>query len=166
MPSNEMKWSDARRILAVELREQDVPIAQIEQATGAKRSTVFAWLKKAREQGVEALVRGYAKREGKLSAPQRQDLGELLDQGALAAGFPDEQWTGHRVVELIHAHFGVTYHFKSIPRLLDELGFSWQKPQTRDPRRDEDAIETWVREEWPRLQKKSSRRRRDPGLCR
>ena len=79
----------------------------------------------------------------------------MLEEGPHAHGFEDPRWTAARVGELILAQFGVAYHRATVSRVLKDLGFSWQKPETRELCRDEQAIETWVHEMWPEVEKKS-----------
>jgi hypothetical protein len=46
----------------------------------------------------------------RLSPEQWQQLGDLLQAGALAWGFDTERWTVRRVAEVIRERFGVTYN--------------------------------------------------------
>lgn len=155
MPANDMKWSDARRVLAVELHEKGRELEDIMDILEASRTSVYEWLKRAREDGVESLVRTYKPRELKFSTEHHEPLMNLIDQGAQAHGYEDERWTQARVQKLIQDHFSVDLHLSSVARILHELGYSWQKPTTREPRRDEDAVRTWVQQTWPELEKKS-----------
>jgi transposase len=51
----------------------------------------------------------------------------LLLEGAQAAGFHTDQWTGPRVAELIERRFGVRYHVGYVGRLLQELDWSLKR---------------------------------------
>ena len=157
MPANNLKWSDARRILAVELHEDGMDVQDIMPIVKAAESTIYQWIQRASLEGKDSLVRTYTPRETKLARAQREQLATMLDEGPLAHGFDDARWTSSRVRDLILSEFGVSYHISTVCVLLGELGFSWQKPETRELRRDEDAIETWVKETWPEVEKKSSR---------
>jgi transposase len=81
-------------------------------------------------------------------------LPELLKMGAEYFGFVGEVWTGKRVVQVIHNHFGVRYHPEYVPRLLRSIGWSLQKPARRAIQRDEAKVERWKQEEWSALRKK------------
>lgn len=157
MPAKDLKWSDARRILAVELYEDGMDVRDIMPVVKAAESTIYQWIQRAEIEGKDSLVRTYKPREPKLGHAQRDQLAQMLDQGAQAHGFEDARWTSTRVRDLIVSEFGVTYHISTVCALLGDLGFSWQKPETRELRRDEEAIETWVKETWPEVEKKSSR---------
>ena len=91
----------------------------------------------------------------------KQALVKKLEEGAVAVGFPTEQWTQARVKQVIEREFGVRYHQNYISRLLADLGWSVQKPETRAMERDEDLIRAWLSQDWPRIKKSSAARRRD-----
>src|SRR5204863_7728957 len=55
--------------------------------------------------------------------------------------------------KVIRREFGVSYHPARVSRLLRRLGLSLQKPSRRANQRDEEAIERWKEERWPRLKK-------------
>ena len=57
------------------------------------------------------------------------------------------------MAELIESRFGVGYHVDHVGRLLDQLGWSPQKPARRALERDEVAIGNWVKQDWPRVKK-------------
>ena len=49
--------------------------------------------------------------------------------------------------------FGVRYHPDHIGRLMHTLGWTPQKPERRALERDEEEIERWKQEDWPRIKK-------------
>jgi transposase len=55
---------------------------------------------------------------------------------------------------LILDRYGVRYHNHHVPRLLNQLGFSVQRPRKRLARADADAQATWVRDRLPEIKKK------------
>ena len=77
----------------------------------------------------------------------------MLLEGAREPGYPTDLWTCPRVADLIRKRFGVDYHVDHIGRLLRSLGFSTQKPQRRAVERNEEEIQRWVAEDWPRIKK-------------
>jgi len=82
-----------------------------------------------------------------------EQLEEILLEGAESSGYPSDLWTCRRVAEVIDARFYVRYHPGHVARLLHRLGWSPQKPQRRAVERNEEAIQTWVKHEWPRVKK-------------
>jgi transposase len=152
-------WREARRIRALELKQQGWKQRDIAAAFGVTEGAVSQWLKRAAAGGVEALRRGDGRgAKPKLQSEQWKRLIECLEQGAKAFGFADEVWTQPRVAWLIEREFGVKYHPSHVGRLLKQLGWSRQQPLIRASQRDEAAISRWSSETWPQLEKKRVRR--------
>ena len=78
----------------------------------------------------------------------------LLLRGARAHGHATDLWTTARVARVIFREFRVRYHRAHVGRLLHGLGWSVQKPERRALERNEERIEHWKREIWPRIKKK------------
>ena len=143
---------------------EDGEMSQVEIARhlGVTRAAVSKWKKQLAEGGSEALqARKATGRPPKLDEVAKQILLRKLKEGAIAAGFPTEQWTQARVKKVIKQEFGVSYHQNYISRLLDDLGWSVQKVDPRAMERDEELIRAWLSRDWPRMKKSAAARRRD-----
>jgi len=92
-----------------------------------------------------------------LGVTRKAQIPGLLKQGAEAYGFRGEAWTRERVSQVIRREFGVTYTPRHVGRILQDLGWSPQKPISRASQRDEEVIQRWTQERWPELQKKPKR---------
>jgi transposase len=90
----------------------------------------------------------------RLSPAQRDQLLELLTQGAEAFGFQGAVWTQPRVATLIRDRFGVSYDPSQVGRILKACGWSSQQPVHRATQRDEAAIRRWREERWPQIKKR------------
>jgi transposase len=77
----------------------------------------------------------------------------LLLKGPIAHGYRTNLWTTARIAEVIEGEFGVRYHRDHVGRLMHSLHWTHQKPETRAVERDEEAIQRWKREQWPRVKK-------------
>ena len=153
----ERREEGIRLLQAGELRQ-----AQIARQLGVSEATISKWKKVLEQSGPAALqARKASGRPPKLSVVQKEQLVEKLKQGAMAAGFPTEQWTQARVKKVIEQEFGVYYHCDYISRLLKGLGWSVQKLDPRAIERDEELIQAWLRQDWPRIKKRTASRRRD-----
>ena len=152
-----------RRAEAVRLLEAgEMKQVEIARHLGVTEAAVSKWKRQLAEEGPQALqMRKATGRPPKLDEAAKQALGKKLEEGAVAAGFPTEQWTQARVKQVIEREFGVVYHQNYISRLLDDLGWSVQKPDTRAIERDEDLIRAWLSRDWPRIKKGAAARRRD-----
>src|SRR3979411_3033616 len=95
-------WREGRRMRAWELHEQGWKQKDIAAALGVTEGAVSQWLKKAREQGIEAVQHHPAPGAiPKLSPEQQSQLPALLAKGAEAFGFRGEVWTTERVAQMI-----------------------------------------------------------------
>src|SRR5215216_1555203 len=159
LSSEATNWRAGRRLRALELKERGWKQTQIADALGVSEGAVSQWMKRAREEGVEALRhKPPPGAPSRLSEDQRAKLPELLAQGAQAHGFKGEVWTCERVAVLIRREFGVSYHPAHVSRVVRALGLSLQKPQRRAEQRDEEAIEHWKEKKWPSLKKDDMKR--------
>jgi transposase len=146
-----LEW---RRMRAWELAKEGWTPRAIAEAFGVSRSIVCRWLRRATMGGKDALKQRVATgRPRQLTTEQRQQLPELLKQGAQAFGFRGDVWTAERVAILIKREYGVKYHPSHVGRLLREIGWTVQRPVTRATQRDEEAIDKWKTERWPELKK-------------
>jgi transposase len=143
------------------LKEQGWQQKDIATALDVSEGAVSQWLKRGREQGVEALTahppKGVTPR---LTAEQKAQIPDLLATGAEAYGFRGDVWTASRVAQVIVRTFGVRYHRDHVGRLMREAGWSRQKPVERASQRNEEAIKKWSQERWPEIKKKPIRRKR------
>ena len=154
-PKGSPEELERRRRRALELLERGLWPGEVAERVGVDRRSVRRWKAAYRDRGPEALKAKPAPgRPPKLTQNERQELQELLLEGAQAAGFDTDLWTCPRVAKLIRKHFGVCYHVDHIGRLLRSLGWSPQRPQRRALERDEARIRGWIKEEWPRIKKK------------
>ena len=153
--TSRLDWREGRRRRAWELDQQGWKQHDIAAALGVTPGAVSQWLKRAREEEVEALRRHPAPGPApKLTREQLAQLPALLACGAEAYGFRGQVWTCKRVGEVIRRTFGVTYHPAHVSRLLHALRQSMQRPVARATQRDEAAIRAWWQERWPALEKK------------
>jgi transposase len=144
------------------LEQGDLKQVEIARHLGVTEAAVSKWRHQLEAQGAQALALHKASgRPPKLSAANRQGLVEKLKAGAIAAGFPTEQWTQARVRQVIQRDLGVDFHPNAISRLLDGLGWSVQKVESRALERDEALIDAWLKNDWPRLKKSAAARRRN-----
>lgn len=142
------------------LRAGKLTKAEIARQLGVSRATVSAWAKAIEAGGLKRLrQRKSSGRPSKLTAEIRKKLKRLLDRGALAAGFPTDRWTLVRVSELLKKEFDIDYHPNSLRRVLDQLGYSVQKPLPRAAERDEELVKAWLTKDWPRIKKEAAARR-------
>ena len=140
LSSQAKDWREGRRLRAFELKEQGWKQTEIADALGVTEGAVSQWMKRAREEGVQALRhKPPPGAPPRLSEDERAKLPELVAQGAEAHGFRGEVWTCERVAQVIWREFGVRYHPAHVSRLLassDSLCKSpnvWPTRETKMP---------------------------------
>lgn len=142
------------------LKEGKLSKAEIARQLGVTRGSVTVWAKALEAGGLRNLrQRKSSGRKSKLTAEVKRKLKRFLDRGALAAGFPTDRWTLVRVSELLKKEFGISYHPNALGRVLDDLGYSVQKPLPRAAERDEELVKAWLAKDWPRIKKGAASRR-------
>ena len=124
-------------------------------ALGVSAQTASRWHRAWLDGGREALVgAGRAGRVRKLTDAQLAQVAEALGKGPRANGFATEMWTLARVGEVIEKVSGVRHSQTQTWTILRErLGWSRQRPARRAVERNEEAIATWAKQEWPRVKK-------------
>lgn len=121
-------------------------------------AAVCQWVKARRSGGDEALrAKPHPGRPPALNAKQLAQLEKLLLRGPTRYGYRTELWTLRRVAEVIVEQFGVEYDPSGVWHVLRRMGWSCQKPERRARERDEDAIATWRKTDWPRIKKSTKR---------
>ena len=121
---------------------------------GVQRGAINKWLRWYEVEGVDGLCTGKAPgRAPRLTDAQREELAKIIEDGPLAAGYQSGVWTGPMIRDLIEQRFGVRYHKHHIPRLLNQMGFSVQRPRRKLVKADPTQQDRWQRYTYPRLKK-------------
>jgi transposase len=144
-----------RRLHAAEMFERGKRQADVVMALGVSAQTASRWYRAWQERGRAGLAgAGRAGRRRKLSDDQLAAVAAALAEGPRANGFPTEMWTLARVADVIERISGVRYSQTQTWAVLRErLGWTRQRPARRAVERNEEAIATWVKEDWPRIKK-------------
>ncbi len=143
-----------RRRRALALLDEGFSLNAVGRRIECNPSSVMRWRDARRQGGDSALqVRFSPGRPLKLAAAQRKRLVRLLLKGPMAAGYRTNLWTTARIAKLVESQFGVSYHPDHIGRLMHSQGWTPQNPERRALERDEEEIERWKQENWPRIKK-------------
>ena len=126
---------------------------------GVTPSSLRRWRRLAR-QGDGLAAKPALGPKPRLTDQQLAALEALLNEGAVAHGWPNHLWTSKRVAVLIQRHFGVRYHPDHVRRLLNRrLRWTSQKPQKRARERNVKEVERWIADDWPRIIRQAFQRR-------
>lgn len=157
-----MRETDARRLThneLTELRKRGVsavqdgqPATLVAKVLGVQKSTLFGWLARYRRGGWSALdARKRGGRPPKLTGKMLQWIYETVMKDPRQMKFPFALWTSIMVAELIRRQFHIRLSKASVCRLLNQLGFSPQRPLWRAFQKDAALVEKWVKEEYPKI---------------
>jgi len=151
------KTREEIRIRAVRRVEAGESPEVVVKALGFHRSCIYEWLAKYREGGEEALrTRKIPGRPPKLNGRQLKRIYDLVTRkNPLQLKFEFALWTRQMVRELIRREFGVRLSEVSVGRLLRKLGLSPQRPLRRAYQQDPEAVERWLREEYPEIKQRA-----------
>ena len=140
---------ERRRLAAGEDLRSGMKESDVARKYGVNPSSVTRWKQMLEKEGMEGLKRRKAPgNKSKLSEDQRNELKEIILQGAAEYGYKTDLWTLRRVAEVIKKEFDVSYHFRSLSDVLHRMGLSPQKPARRASERSQAAVQTWLEEQW------------------
>ena len=151
---------EQQRFNAARMSEHGIEPRIIAASLGFDDQTVRRWLREYRRGGMDALkARLHPGPVPRLSDQQKQQLPQLLSQPpsvyateAECAGLAGALlWTTARIATLIKSRFGVSYHPSHVGQMMHELDYSQQLPHKQPKRRDQQKIDQWRREQWPRI---------------
>lgn len=145
---------EQRRREAARLLRGGLGQAAVARRLAVSPAAVCIWARRLKRHGVKALrARPRTGRPPRLSPRQWQQVGKVLERGAVAAGFGTDRWTLQRVALLIRQSYGVRYHPNYLAEPLRTLGFSPQQPRPVARERDEALVLAWLRRDWPSIKK-------------
>jgi transposase len=149
---------ESRRQLAVARVNEGWAQKDVAAFLGVHPVTVAKWVARHRADGDEGLKAKPTPGRPRFltEAHERQVLG-WLNEPPTKHGFDTDLWTARRVAELIRKKFGVRFHPNYLREWLTQRNHTPQKPARRARQRDQAAIDRWVAEDWPRIQKRRPR---------
>jgi transposase len=149
---------EARRITAVRRVSQGWAQKDVASFLGVHPVTVAKWVARHRADKDDGLKAKPTPGRPRFLAPdQEQKVLGWLAESPTKHGFDTDLWTARRVAELILRKFGVRFHPNYLREWLSRRNCTPQKPARRAGQRDQAAIDRWVAEDWPRIQKRRAR---------
>jgi transposase len=135
----------ARRLLGIAAAYDGLSRAEAAMIAGMDRQILRDWVRRFNEEGPEGLVNRRAPgNPRRLTSEQEAELAQIVEGGPAAAGLAHlARWRCADLKALIKARWGVTYHERTIGKLLDRLGFSHITTRPRHYRQDPEAMETF-----------------------
>ena len=153
---------EERRRQVVGLRESGLTYAAIAAQVGLTENGVSGICRRYAERGLAGLVsgpRGPAAGTGRfLSARQEAAVQELICQHLPdALGLPYALWSRAAVQALVLQRYGVRLAVRSMGRYLARWSFTAQKPLRRAYEQSAEAVQRWLRQDYPAIQARAKR---------
>jgi len=146
---------EARRITAVRRVGEGWAQKDVASFLGVHPVTVAKWVARRRADKNNRLkAKPTPGRPRLLTDDQEPKVLGRLNASPTKHGFATDLWTASWVAELILQKFGVRSHPSYLREWLTERNYTPQKPARRARQRDQAAIDRWVAEDWPRIQKR------------
>ncbi|MFJ1975593.1 winged helix-turn-helix domain-containing protein [Streptomyces sp. NPDC087903] len=144
------------RFEAAELFMQGVTPPQVARRLRVSRKSAYAWHARWRAGGLEALrSKGASGQPSRMKPGWRAWLAAELEKGPAAHGWvEDQRWTLARISTVIARRFHVRFSPAQTWRILHQMGWTVQVPVRRAAERDDDAVTGWIRETWPRVERR------------
>lgn len=153
-PHGKPQTLEKRRRLAVRLLKQGHTYRSVAQELNASLSSVVRWYQAYKKNGRKGLKpTPNTGRPCLLSGYQKKSLVRVLVKGPLEAGYSTDLWTLKRIGQIVQKNFRVRYCTGNLWNLMNDLGWSCQKPQKRARERREQAIRYWKHHVWPHIKK-------------
>jgi transposase len=150
--------SEHLRMMAVRrvVEEGERP-SEVMRSMGLHRTSVYRWLKTYSKSGYEGLKSTKAQGpEPKLTEKQCAKVrGWIIGKDPRQYGFDFGLWTRRLVQEMIAQRFGVSVSLATVGAILARLGITPQKPLRRAYERDPQAVEQWVKQDYPKLRRRA-----------
>lgn len=153
---------EKRRIAVHAVLKRGMSKSQAADLVGVTPQAVRNWLKAHAKGGTSALAaRKRGRRQGEkrsLSSEQAAVIADLVrDHCPDQLKLPFYLWTRAAVAKLIEERFGIVISEKTAGRYLKEWGFTAQKPARRAYQQDPEAVDRWLKEEYPAIQAEATR---------
>jgi transposase len=149
---------EARRRLAVQRVEDGWSQREVAAFLGVHPVTVAKWMARFRAGGEDGLAaKPTPGRPRFLTPAQEKQVIAWLADPPTKHGFRTDLWTARRVAELIRAKLNVEFHPHYLREWLRKRNYTPQKPARRAKQQNPVEIDRWLKDDWPRIEKKSKR---------
>lgn len=129
-------------------------MADVADAFGTDRSTVFRWMRRYQSAGNDGLTRQPGSgRPRKLQDLSENELQDLVLRPATQFGYETDLWTVGRLHWLICKQYRIQVSRDTIWRRLCEAGLTYQKPEREYYEVNEEVRQEWLRKDVPKIRK-------------
>jgi transposase len=142
------------RVRAVGAVARGVPVGQVAEAYGIDRTTLFRWVTRQSDRGVDGLHRKSGSGRPRLLGDlDGASLIEIVLRPATEFGFETNLWTIGRLHQVVQEEYDTVISRDTIWRRVRDAGLTYQKPERQYFQVDEEARQEWMRTEAPAIRK-------------
>ncbi len=144
----------------VKMREGGMSYEDIGQILDVHHTTVSTWYAKYKrdgKSGIKIQTRGRKEGDKKTlsSLQEAQIIKRLIDTTPKQLKFKYVLWTREAVKKLIKHEFGVDMPISTVGKYLQRWEFTSQVPIKRAYERNDKAVQTWLKDTYPEIEKQS-----------
>ena len=144
----------------VKMREQGMGYKEIGQILDVHHTTVSTWYAKYKRDGKDGIkikTRGRKEGDKKTLNPSQeaQIIKRLIDTTPKQLKFKYVLWTREAVKKLIKYEFGEDMPISTVGKYLQRWEFTSQVPIKRAYERNDKAVQTWLKDTYPAIEKQS-----------
>jgi transposase len=148
---------EALRMRAVRAREMGFALETVCRTLGVARESVSRWWGVYLESGIEGLAGkriGRPMGSGRLLTREQEDqiIETLVQETPEKLGIPSALWTRAAVCALIGQRCGLKLAERTVGDYLSRWGFTPQKPVRKSYRQDDQAVQRWLEETYPKIE--------------
>ena len=133
--------SQSRRLLSLVAVLDGMSRADAARIGGMDRQTLRDWVHRFNERGPDGLKDSWSKgNPPRLSPEQQAELAHLVETGPDRAVHGVVRWRRIDLQRLIAERFGVTFHERTVGKILHKLGFRLISARPRHPAQDERIV--------------------------
>lgn len=153
------KTLEELRILTVQQVEAGAHPDDMASSLGLNRSTIYKWLQRKISGGTEALkAKPISGRPPSLNEMHLKWLCKTLtDKTPQQLKLPLALWTRSQIIEALKRKFGLAVSKSALSRVLDKLGFTFQKPTVRFKQQDPVIVNKWLTSDYPAIQEEAKK---------
>ena len=133
----------ARRLLALACAYDGMSRADAAKTGGMDRQTLRDWVHRFNEEGPDGLFDRWASRPRRLDSGQLEELARIVETGPCLEHDRVVRWRRVDLQRVIEDRFGVTYHERTISKLLNALDFSRITARPQHPKQDPEMLKAF-----------------------
>lgn len=139
---------------------------KVAQEYGYHRSNIYRWLSIHKKKGYAGLqlTKGTG-RPQKLNKAERRRIIGYLGKDPRQLKFHFGLWTIAMIKQLIKDKFGKEYSTSGAHHLLRSLGYSYQKPILKPIEQNDEAVQNFIQEDYPKIKEEAQKEGRDIYFC-